>query len=1178
MEISEIQKICTSLDALLDPKVDYARRTEALSICESYKSSPKCAELGFFLAGSSKLSPNAKFYGLQLIKHRIRMHWTTLSAEEQIAMKSLTLTQAASCSRNEPKYIKTAYASIINEIVKHVWPQRWGNMLKEVVDNPSISSDSAYLEIVILFFLALAQDVALYQNVTTKSRARDLRQGLSLSSSYVFEFLVQNLKKEAELIVLSNPSYHNQIVEVCLYTLEAFVEWINVKIVFINNGALFEILFYLFNIEDVRVAATECMLAFVSRKGSIQERQILMKLTEDTIVRKYFAIIQSASTALSFNQSDFQFLFAMGKIIANLANVLISLWENNESNGDFSVSLSSKKIFLEMMFYISSHESKVIAQTVIQCWTNLIRHQTLKEDETLEKLIPLLVDLTTTSLGKKQISKDHFIPFEESCLSDSDELMYLMNLYRCHLIELLRISSTASPNVTMQKCFDYVEKELRQLHLTSADEDELHLTAEKILTFIESVVNNAVYSAEKRNKQMGLPIFRTENLFKSFLQMKTTDLYLLKIYLQCANGLTKMIAHSKDRTSLFHMFVNRLLTVFDEVPCDLSIPAINVLRRQVCSLIVRNSKSYSAIFVDLVEVFKSFILERMNAVPKKLSPFEKTCIFECLILISMEWKDFTQQSQLIADIVSSTTSITSSPAFIEALQDPVKFARAVGLLDVLNDRTEAEQHPSVEMRSNLYYYTALTLGILNRTQVSESFQPNPCSSHLTLAFDHVLALTNLFSLLWSPVMRNAIASDNLKALEMRSCEKRDLICQSSEFLKGPLDEKPKDHWERVQVFLTLCLDNCYLILGLVGKTLGPEFYKVSNLQQIIMQKVLGNVNFLPCLRFKSLLRHFLTPFFKYCPPDKVNDVVSPILQAYCQFLLDRLDPSWEAFGRREYERLQGAENPDDVEEKEEDEILEEQILRTVSREHVELLINIIVNKNPASHKRDKQVKKDENDVDMISSDTSQVNELTVLGAAICASTACEHVLQSSLRALSWYDTTTCQKTIQLLYPLLKQLVLTNVTMFTDDTTRLVLRSLLLGMARHGQHDGCEAHLCSLVLMIIQLLKPHRGQIIFEVLCSTQEGEKISEMQDFLRQFDSFNEKKRKFLFRKLISNIIIRHAGQRFKETPEMHTFPPLPRRKKEMIDNDSNLTTFGLETLFGPSSKIFQQTGTIFS
>ena len=900
-----MQRICSALDALLNPNIDYAARTEALKICESYKSDPRCAEVGFHLANAPILPPNVRYYGLQLIKHRVRMNWTSLSTEEKIAMKSLTFNLISSCSTEEPIFIKSLLASIINEIVKHIWPQQWPSMVNEVIENSDFVDNAGPLEVVLIFFLSLAEDVALYHNVTTKSRAKDLRQALSVAAPDIFGFLLKVLSQTLSQLTKAQPSYQDHICKVTLNALEAYVEWINVNLVFTDDGALFYTLFQLFSFENLRLPAAECLLAIVSRKGHLSDRLMLVKLTEESFVQKYAESIKVASQLEGFGQANFQFLFTMGKIISALSFLLIGVWEDGERKTENCPNeLFSRKFFLETVFFLSSQESQVIAQTVMFNWTHFLRHPVIRKDETLLSLIPVLVDLASGTLGIEASTKNQFSPFEEACFSDLDEIAYYANNFHNYGIEMLRSCASVAPLITLQKCFDYVEKRLdadyRSIETAQSQIDN-------VLSFIGTVVNPAVTSAEESGEIHLLPITRGENLLKLILAKKTNDLVIMRLLVSSAFALLKLLVHSKDPSSHFKLLVDHLFYILDCTASDLSKAQVGSLRRQVGATMVRSAKTYSKVFVNLTEHLKMHILKRLSADPCVLFSFEKVAMFESLILISLEWNDFEQQSKLIADVMSTTVSIVQNPAFVEALRGPFEFAKNIGVAIVSEEVNDVTKDPSAEVRSNFYYYCALVYSVLNRTQeqgCKVPNVPNPAGPHLSDALDRILAMTYLLSSMWTPEVRGRFAPENLKSLELRDCEKRNLICQSSEIVNTSPDEKAKTHWERLQIFLVLTLDQCYMTLGLIGKVLGPDFYKMPQLLQIILHKLFGNIEHLPCLRLKSFLRQFLASFCKSCPIDNVNDVVSPILQFLCQFMMSRLQPAWNAYGKREFERLE----------------------------------------------------------------------------------------------------------------------------------------------------------------------------------------------------------------------------------------------------------------------------------
>ena len=1164
MDEVEVENICQALDTLHDPNVDNATRVEALKLCESYKFNPGCAMVGLQLAYASTLPVNARFFGLQLVKHRIRMEWVKLTSEEQLAMKSVMLQMMFTCSKDEPNYFKSLIAIIINEMVKHVWPQCWPTMLEEILDQPLESTNYASHEIIMLFLLALAEDVALYSNVATKSRAKDLRQALALASEQIFSFMLRILKQNAEMLVEKETAYCNRMIEVTLSAVQGYVEWINCDIIFKENGALLLTLFILFQFKNVQVAAADCLHTIVSRKGVLEEKKTLISLTEEAYVIKYAAGIKESSKLEGFTQSRFQFLYIIGKVVCNLANLLVNVWECEERTQDeFSSDLVLRKTFLETLFFVSSHESNVVASTVMHSWSNFLKYPRISKEPVMENVATALIDLLINVLCQKLYAKNNYFSFEEACLNDAEEHKATMDSYKSQVVQVLRTCSLAFPLLATQKCLDCIELHLDWNNFDNEEEYQFRLRAGVRIT--DTVYRAALLTAEANDQIQLLPIFRTQSVFQRLLAVKTDDVNIMKMTFSIASKMCKLICFGENPVFYFQMLVDIALKMLNELPRCYS-------RRLACTVLIRLAAEHANVLIHLADHFKSVVFEWIRAEPCKLIAFEKVSLFEVLTIISMEWHDRERQCALLRDIISSTAPFVQSQEFHYAMSGPAEFASAIGLQNSITSPNEVFANPSAVIRTNLYYYCLLTNAILSRTQSKSKdtdpieFVPNPCVPYLTAAFDHILALSYLISSTWTPAIRQLIYPDNAKALDLRECERKHLICQKAEIAKTGDDYEEKPHWERIQVFLSLTLDNCYAVLGFMGKSLGPEFYNLPSLQQIILQKVLVNIEYLPGLRIKALLRHFLGSFCKYCPIDRVSDVVCPILQSYCCFVLGKLTSAWNAFSKKEFERLQGSEDTDDVEEKEEDEILEEQLLRQVSREHIDFLVTIIVGKS-GPKKHTENLERDD-----LAEDVMRLYEYlhtsTPLGAAVVANPVCEVILQTALRAVSWHDSTTCQKTLPLLGTLLRQLIETNIGIFTENVTRLVLQAILHGIARHGEHDGCISPLSGFILLILQSLKHTHGDIILEVLLSTQTDESCDSMRSFFEKIEIIGEKKRKGIFRKLISNIVIHHEGQRYKEIPEMNNFVPLPRRKKIVDDEVKKVESFGLSELFNPNSK----------
>ncbi|CAK8672649.1 unnamed protein product [Clavelina lepadiformis] len=1122
---------------------------------------------------NQSLQPNARYYGMQLIKHWIRFHWLEAQNEEHSFIKSQVLNLIASTALTEPPYIKGLLASVLTEIIKQVWPQNWANMHTELISSCTSKENAADIEIVITVFLALAEDIALYQNIPVKSRARDLRQALSLASKDIVKFLVNILKQQVMLVSTAINDAYVHLAKIALQAMTAYVEWINIDLFFIDEEGLLQTLLYLLEQESLQVQACQCLHAIVCRKGHISERRLLLRLMDDKYVERYVLSVKNASLAAGFNQSRFQFLCCIGKVVAALVHHLITVWNSqDESNQDFPKDILQYKNFLELLYFIASHHSRYISATVLTALCNLLRHQQIRKDKTIQLLVPVLLDVITRNLCKDFTSQNDFSQFEDLEFNGKEEKNNFIKSFRFTVIELLRFCTCVSPLVAIKACFQYTQAELKKRYESMA---LCYIGWEGTLTFMETVSGSVLKAADDCNEKDMLPIAEAESLMYTLLTNQTKDEIMLKIFLNCGYSLCKIVALSTEPKTHFKVLLDKIFEILDATYSEASLPRTSLLRRAACAIIVRVSKNHPDIMLSLMDHFKSVVLERLSKTPCVLSPFERVSMFESLVLLSMEWKSLSAQSELIGNIMSTADYISKSDILLSALQSSRDFANAIGLYSVPSNMSQVNEGDSCsDFRSGIYYYLAVTLAVMNRTKSIEN-NDNPCCLHVGIAIEHTLMMTQMLSAMWSSDVQPFIHPQNLKALQLKESEKLTLMYHNLDHIteeKSKSEGNPKEHWERLQNFLILCLDNCYQILGLAGKILGPRFYVLLNLEQVIVRKALANMELLPVMRLKSLLRHFLGNFLKHCPLEYLDSIIGPLLTSYCQIIMERLRKAWEAFGAKAAERLQGLDsNQDDADNMEEGEMIDEQLLRLLTREHLDILINLFVNKQPSPNMQGNQETTNEDDVEMTSQNHSVENLnvvlLTSLGAAIINHTVCESVLCSALEAMSWHDTTSCFKSTQLLSPLLKMLLQKKENLFNKEVTRIVLQSILHGLHRHGQHDGCEATLASLALSVIGPLHHKHMDVISSLLHSVVPDVDIRQINTFLENYDKTSEKKRKTNFKRLMSGMILHHVGQQFKEVPKMNEFSPFSRIQNKPVKVEHDQEYLGLADLFQPNN-----------
>ncbi|KAJ1148542.1 hypothetical protein NDU88_001371 [Pleurodeles waltl] len=287
----------------------------------------------------------------------------------------------------------------------------------------------------------------------------------------------------------------------------------------------------------------------------------------------------------------------------------------------------------------------------------------------------------------------------------------------------------------------------------------------------------------------------------------------------------------------------------------------------------------------------------------------------------------------------------------------------------------------------------------------------------------------------------------------------------------------------------------------------------------------------------------------HCPPEYHKSLVSPILGPLFSYLHLRLTQKWQIINQRNTlsEESTAEDNP------ESQEMLEEQLIRLLTREVIDLLIACCVSKKGT----DTSVGTAEGDDDEMMATEAQPPpapasaELSELGLCLMKEEeVCSALLITTFTSLVWNDTIACQRTTtQLCWPLLRQAISAG-TMMSDAATWF-FTIVLKGLQVHGQHDVCMAALVNLAFQIYENLRPH-----FVELKSVME--QIPDIQlDSLEQFDAKLliptpagkpvDKRKKDHFRRLISGCIGKPLGEQFRKEVHIKNLPSLFRKLKSV-------------------------------
>lgn len=888
-------------------------------------------------------------------------------------------------------------------------------------------------------------------------------------------------------------------------------------------------------------------------------------------------------------EKHYVFLKRLCQVLCALGNQLCALLgvdSNVETPANFGK-------YLESFLAFTTHPSQFLRSSTQMTWGALFRHEILSRDPLLLAIIPKYLRASMTNLVKMGFpSKTDSPSCEYSRFDfDSDEdFNAFFNSSRAQQGEVMRLACRLDPKTSFQMAGEWLKYQLS----TSVDTGSMNsgtgegslcsifspsfVQWEAMTFFLESVINQMFRTLDKEE----IPVNDGIELLQMVLNFDTKDPLILSCVLTDVSALFPFVTYRPE--FLPQVFSKLFSSVTFETVEESKAPrtrAVRNVRRHACSSIIKICRDYPQLVLPNFDMLYNHVKQLLSN-ELLLTQMEKCALMEALVLISNQFKNYERQKVFLEELMAPVASIWLSEDMHRVLSDVDAFIAYVGA-----DRKSCD--PGLEdscglNRARMSFCVYSILGVVKRTcwptDLEEAkaggfvvgYTPtgnpifrNPCTEQILKLLDNLLALVRTHNTLYAPEMLAKMVEPFTKALDMLEVEKSAILGLPQPLLE--LNDSPvyKTVLERMQRFFSTLYENCFHILGKAGPSMQQDFYTVEHLATQLLSSAFVNLNNIPDYRLRPMLRVFVKPLVLFCPPEHYEALVSPILGPLFTYLHMRLSQKWQVINQRSLlcgEDETADENP------ESQEMLEEQLVRMLTREVMDLITVCCVSKKGADHSTAPPADGDDEEMMATEVTPSAMAELTDLGKCLMKhEDVCTALLITAFNSLAWKDTLSCQRTTtQLCWPLLKQVL--SGTLLSDAVTWL-FSSVLKGLQTHGQHDGCMASLVHLAFQIYEALRPRYLEIRAVM-------EQIPEIQkDSLDQFDckllnpslqKAADKRRKDQFKRLIAGCIGKPLGEQFRKEVHIKNLPSLFKKTKpvletEVLDNEEG----GLATIFEP-------------
>ncbi|XP_068578069.1 exportin-5 [Cebidichthys violaceus] len=1206
------EQLIKAVNVMMDAETGQIYRLEALKFCEEFKeTSSFCVPCGLQLADKAQPAV-VRHFGLQILEHVIKFRWNNMQQEEKVQLKECAmqlLSTGTHAILEEESHIKDVLSRITVEMIKREWPQHWPDMLKEM--EALTSHGEAQTELVMLILLRLAEDVITFQTLPNQRR-RDIQQTLTQNMESIFSFMMAILHVNVEDYRKLNGSpghelqarAHCRVAVATLNTLAGYIDWVSLVHITTGNCHLLEMLCLLLSEPELQLEAAECLLIAISRKGKLEDRKPFMLLFDDVAIHYILSAAQSAdglaickksteSQAVEVVERRYIFLKRLCQVLCALGGQLCSL-VGSDVEVEIPANLSK---YTEAFLAFTTHSSQFLKSSTLATWGALFRHETLSKDAVVVEMAVKYLRASMTNLVKTGFPSRNDNPSCEYSRVDFDsdeDFNSFFNSFRAQQGEVVRIACRIVPLEAFQIAAEWLQYQIAspiETGATTSAEGLCSLLSPSVVQWdamtvlMECVVTQIFKNLEEEK----LPVDQSMELLQAVLNYDTKDPLILSCVLTNISALFPFV---KQRPHFLPQILYKLFSAITfEVGQETKAPrtrAVKNVRRHACSSIIKICRDYPQYILPCFDLFYNHV-KKLFSSDATLTHMEKCSLMEALVLISNQFKDFAKQKAFLDELMASVVAEWTSEDMRRVLCDPAVFLSFVGADQVINELSQDADTAGLN-RGRLGFCLYAMLGVVKRarwpadleeakaggfvmgyTAAGAPIYRNPFTAQFLVLLPNLLALIRTNNSLFMPENMARLSETFSRAHEVMDAE-RNVVLGLSQHLLDIYDSPVyRTSPERMQGFLSTLYDNCFHVLGSAGLSLQQEFFTIERLSEEIAGSAFVSLDRVPDHRLRPMIRVFLRQLVLSCPQEYYNTLICPLLGPLFAYMQQRLNVKWQLINQRS--SVNGEDEEEEVvcqESQVTQEMLEEQLVRLLSREVLDLLAVSCISRKLPESAANKEEMDEEDMMDSVqaTSPAQPTEELTELGKCLMKhENIYMTLLTLSFTSLSWKDTTNCHRTASMVcWTLLRQVVAGNLL---PEAVTWFYTSVLRGLQVHGQHEVCNSTLSQLAMLIYENLRPR----YIELRAVMTQIPNIS--VETLDQYDhrlidptaqKLGDKKRKDQFKRLIAGTVGKALCQQFRKEVHIRNLPSLFKRPKPDKDVQSS-EALGLEALFSPEN-----------
>eukprot|EP01127_Copromyxa_protea_P024039 TRINITY_DN9291_c0_g2_i1.p1 TRINITY_DN9291_c0_g2~~TRINITY_DN9291_c0_g2_i1.p1 ORF type:complete len:1204 (+),score=281.47 TRINITY_DN9291_c0_g2_i1:31-3612(+) len=938
-------------------------RNRAKAACDEFKNLPDAYTCAFHLM-HQRHEPLVRLFGESVMDYVVKNKWNDFQYHTRVEIRNALLSFMVAGTKEvleEQVFIKEKFVAVLVEIAKRDWPTTWKTLWEDV--SGVAQKGDKQLELSLLFFGALAQDIHDFNQDLPKNRIRLLSNALDEIVGRILDFYYKAIEmsfgkfQQAKSVSDSHSmKLYHKIMSAGLKGLQSYIEWIPLTQIE-GKRNLWHVFCLLLSDISVRTTSAECLILLLSRA---EKKEKLKQLA-------LFDFVPLIIRSMSINSDDFDNDYAFQKRVSQLLS-LLGIKHLQYCQTQFIIP-PNYETFLEVMLQVSAHPSMTITSFMLPFWIALLKQREIVSQDGFTNLLGQLLNAIDnknhklSAVFKAKFGADASRDFQEIKRrldydkhdhETASEWSESFLIFRNSLVQCYKTMTKTFPGMVLsyleQKTIRDVAKVKAGLEGNAQSITLAQIEMESLRHVISAIIGEV--PSEVLEEGPNSPYYvLVQNILKPIFDLSTGDAVVTKERLIT---LTCFGAYYKTDSSSVGYILSAVIEQMTYMAPDetnlwnLSKSTIDT-RREAGKALLNLCKTMSGKLLENLDQLTSVISNMF--LNNSLLTGEQILAVRCLVALSNGMKSYEAQASFLSTVLQPTINDWTSPAVSSVVK---KMSSLLTFLGANSSESPYEVRKRSEKLAGLLQSFFVTWtqsripqdpqekiqgGYVPR-QIPVSFAPPlgnvmipvqssyPLSQHVPVIFPNICALVRTLHQLWTPPGRSEVPPEFQSLYKIDAKRYFGLVSENENektTSSVPVHQLVSQNIDHVRIYSYKLLE--FFAMQKEG------LFTLPQLPELLVNSFFCHLDRLEPHHLSLYLNHVVRPLAVYLPQE-LYAVFLPMLHEVLLICFQVLNSEWKKQKDSKSKFKSNEENADDM--------VREKTLRDATRTYAQVTKEILL--------------------------------------------------------------------------------------------------------------------------------------------------------------------------------------------------------------------------------------------